>query len=78
MFTYAIVLLTILIISWYFDIFKFYESYYDANSVKPIRLRRWRDSVPTNNALGGSDTLRQVQDDWWDRAYNSGRGFQLY
>lgn len=43
----------------------------------PTRIRRWRDSVPKDNALGGEATLRQEQDDWWDRSYNSGQGFQL-
>ncbi len=39
----------------------------------PIRIRRWRSSV-SNNMPGEP---RQVQDDWWDKSYNSGIGFQL-
>jgi len=78
MFTYVLLGLLILIICWYFNIFGFiFRGESLDNTPSPIRLQRWRASVPNNNALGGQDTLRQVQDDWWDRAYNSGQGFQL-
>jgi hypothetical protein len=43
----------------------------EAQTPSPIRLRRWRDSIKEGPGA------RQVRDDWWDRANNSGQGFQL-
>jgi len=40
----------------------------------PIRITRWRNSVPKGIMPGEP---RQVQDDWWDTRYNSGIGFTL-
>lgn len=40
----------------------------------PIRIKRWRDSVPKGILPG---TPRQEQDDWWDKNYRSGIGFTL-
>jgi len=64
-YTVVLLLILVLVFIWYNNKPK------ECVSPSPIRIRRWRDSIKE------SPGARQVKDDWWDRANNSGQGFQL-
>jgi len=64
-YTVVLLLIVVLVFIWYKN------KPTECVAPSPIRLRRWRDSIKEGPGA------RQVKDDWWDRANNSGQGFQL-
>jgi len=68
MWTYIIIIILVLVLFWYLT------KKAEHQNGPPIRIKRWRDSVPKGIMPGEP---RQEQDDWWDKNYNSGIGFTL-
>ena len=70
----AVVLFCLVIVLYGDKLTAFCERLTEKNSTGSYSVRRWRDPVDNSNP---NIVPRQVTDEWWDRAYNSGIGFQL-